>query len=213
MRFPLALLAFFLTLTACAGRWGLDTATTSDPAVALLRVSENGEKAGTCTVFKVGSDLVMTAGHCCEKDDPAVIRTYVAEGPHAIAGASFEPIRIDSKNDVCVMKGKLRGAALSLAKHDPQVGSHVWTAGYPKGIFLISSGYWAGRDDDGEAIASVAVWGGASGSPILTPDNEVVGILRAYYPPMSNMSVVAPIEHLRTSLLIARALEPSFTGM
>lgn len=190
--------------TSCASRQTPnDVPTLSDPAVAQLIVSDNGEEVGTCSVFKVGTNLALTAGHCCTEDE-GVVRTYHAKGPHAVPGAELKAVRVDETHDVCVMRGLLRGAPLQLAAHDPAVGDLVWTAGYPKGVFLISSGHWSGRDEDDDAIASIAVWGGASGSPVLDSDGRVVGILRAYYPPMSNMSVIAPIEWIRGNVALVR---------
>lgn len=221
MRSLLASLSLLLALTACTVSCAArvtphDVPTMSDPAVAKLIIVEDGEEAGTCTVFKVGDNLAMTAGHCCadSEEDPIlkllgaetkkVARTFHAQGPHAVDGAEFTIAHVDEEHDVCTLKGPLKGPSLRLALHDPALGEHVWTAGYPKGIFLISSGHWSGRDTDGEGLASLSVWGGASGSPVMDPDGNVVGILRAYYPPMSTLSIVAPLEWVRVSLREAR---------
>jgi V8-like Glu-specific endopeptidase len=135
-----------------------------------------------------------------------VVTTYHATGPHAVPGAEFTVLVDDDKHDVCVMRGKMRGAPLALAAHDPPVGSRVWTAGFPKTVFLISDGVWSGRqeDEDNEGIASTSVWGGASGSPVMDSNGRVIGILRAYYPPMDTMSVIAPIEWLRAAYMQVR---------
>lgn len=193
-----------------------DVPSTMDPAVARLVKVVDGETAGYCTVFKVGRNLAMTAGHCCGSQEalpeldgiditpPEETITYHAEGPHAIPGAEFKVLHDDDVNDVCVLRGKLQGAPMSIAPFDPPVGARVWTAGYPKTHLLFSDGLWSGREDD-HAKASIAVWGGASGSPVLDQSGRVIGILVAFYPPMSNFSLIAPIEWLRAGLAFASA--------
>jgi hypothetical protein len=204
--FTIVILMALTVTTSCAGtQLAGDVPSTMDPPVAKLVMSINGEEAGSCTVFKVvGTDLAMTAGHCCDPSTKEETIMYHAVGPHAVPGASFEVLHDDDAHDVCVMRGKMKGAPLHLALHDPTVGARVWTAGYPKTVFLISEGLWSGRDPDGEAMASIAVWGGASGSPVMDNEGRVVGVLRAFYPPMSNMAVIAPIEWLRAGMLTAK---------
>ncbi len=190
-----------------------DVPSMMDPAIAKLVKVVDGETAGYCTVFKVGTNLAMTAGHCCglDADEIAVneilgltpVITYHAEGPHAVPGAAFEVVHDDDEHDVCVMKGKMGGAPIALANHDPAIGARVWTAGYPKTHMLFSDGLWSGRED-GYAKASVAVWGGASGSPVMDGDGRVVGVLVAFYPPMANFSLIAPIEWLRAGMRVAQ---------
>ena len=182
-----------------------DVPSTMGPSVAKLIKVVNGEEDGTCSVFKVGMDLAMTAGHCCEKGTDGEMVSYHAVEGAAIPGAGFEIRHDDDKHDVCILRGMMKGAPLRLAHHDPVQGERVWTAGYPKGVFLISEGLWSGRDSDGDGLASVAVWGGASGSPVMNRDGKVIGILRAYYPPMSNMAIIAPIEWVRATYLLGHA--------
>lgn len=216
----IAMVILMIGCSGCAARQTPDgVPTMSDPAVARLVKVTDGKEAGHCTVFKVfGDDLAMTAGHCCDTEEakePETIEdllnqladpeakpekvkvTYHAVGPHAVPGAEFKVLHDDDKHDVCLMRGKLKGAPLLIADTDPTIGNMVWTAGYPKGVFLISSGHWAGRDEDNESVASIAVNGGASGSPVLDSRSRVVGILRAYYPHMSNMAVISPLEWVR----------------
>jgi V8-like Glu-specific endopeptidase len=196
-----------------------DVPSRMDPPIAKLVKVVDGKIEGYCTVFKVGTDLAMTAGHCCgaNEDDidiilkelgvvtPKKVISYYAEGPHAVPGAGFEVLSDDDEHDVCVMRGKMTGAPLALAMHDPDLGARVWTAGYPKTYLLFSDGLWSGRHETEDyGKASVAVWGGASGSPVLDGDGRVVGVLVAMYPPMSNFSLIAPIEWLRAGMQVAR---------
>lgn len=197
--FALNLAVLGMLMVACSScatiqRTG-EPPTTSDPAVVtLVKVGDNGEEAGFCTAWKLDDERMMSAGHCCDEG-----ASYVTRGPHAVLGGTAEVLYDDDKHDVCVLKGKIKGAHISLAEREPQLGEPVWTAGYPKTEFLISAGYWSGRDDDNQCKASVAVWGGASGSPIMNNRGEAVGVLIAYRPPMSNLAYCAPLEWLKVA--------------
>lgn len=168
------------------------------PSVALLNMS--GPDGGRqCTVWKISNELLATAGHCCEPD-----YTYTTTGPNAITGDNGAiNVYDDDAHDVCILRGKLRGATIALAHADPDLGDPVWTAGYPMGWFLISSGFWSGRDENNEGICSVVVAGGASGSPILDDAGRAVGVLIKRARGMDNLTIVSPIEWLQTAYLIA----------
>lgn len=175
----------------------------TDVAVAKLVIVENGEESGYCTVWKVGTDLAMTAGHCCDTNTETSTFTYHAVEGHAVEDAPFEVLFDDDAHDTCIMHGRMTGNAIKLADKDPAVGERVWTAGYPKTIFLISEGRWSGRyGEDNEGKASIAVWGGASGSPVFNMRGEAIGLLHAFYSPMSNMAIIVPIEWLQVTYLL-----------
>lgn len=195
--FTLAVLgALLVACSSCAmQQHPSELPTTSDPAVVMLvQVGEDGEEAGFCTGWKLDDERLMTAGHCCEEDSKFIMR-----GPHAILGEVATVLYDDDKHDICVLEGKVKGSFIKLADFEPAVGAPVWTAGYPKTEFLISSGYWSGRDDDNQCKASVAVWGGASGSAIMNSKGEAVGVLIAYRPPMSNLAYCAPLEWMKVA--------------
>lgn len=207
----------FVTSCSACGKYRSELPTTSNPAVAQLVKVVDG-KAKHCTVFKVGDERAVTAGHCCgSEEDPDAdlwallfdevpekhVITYHAQGPHAVPGAAFTVLWDDDEHDICILRGRLRGVPLQLAAHDPALGARVWTAGYPKSDLLFSDGLWSGRDGSDEGKASIAVWGGASGSPVMDTDGRVVGVLRAFKSPMSNMAFIAPLEWLRHGLMMA----------
>ncbi len=129
------------------------------------------------------------------EEKPPVIE-YTAYGNAAVKGAKFKVLRDDDANDVCVLQGPMNGLPISIASQEPAVGERVWTLGYPKGVFLISDGYWSGMWRQDTMVASTAIWGGASGSPVLNENGEAVALLVRYMPPMSNMTLMTPIEWL-----------------
>lgn len=168
------------------------------PAVTRLVMHEGGRKVGTCSAWKLADDLVATAGHCCESK-------YEYGLDHPEPDDLDEPAVLvdDDVHDVCVLRARMRGDAIQIAGGDPDVGAAVWTAGYPRGGFLISSGYWSGRAEDREGHCSVVVAGGASGSPILDAEGRAVGVLVKYVPGMDNFTIVAGREWLELAHRIA----------
>lgn len=167
------------------------------PAVALLQLHTPGGD-GHCTAWKIGDGLLATAGHCCEDG-----YTYSLRGD----GTSLkdEPPTVlvdDDVHDVCVLAGTLRGRAIELADEVPDIGAPVWTAGYPRGYYLISSGYWSGSGNESDR-SSVVVAPGASGSPILNEDGRAVGTLVAYVPTTDNIALVSRLEWLRRARTVA----------
>lgn len=197
MRATLLVALFLMACSSCAAQQYPDNVPTmSDPAVVKLVITVEGETEGYCTAWKLDENRIMTAGHCCENEADAV---YLTEGPHAIPGAVAKFLFRSEKHDVCVLKGKINGAPIQLAERDPALGEMVWTAGFPKVEYLISSGYWSGRDDADQCKASVAVWGGASGSPIMDKKGHAVGVLVAYLPPMSNLAYCTPLEWMKVA--------------
>jgi len=198
MHFLAVVIALLTACSACGSAQHPGQAPTmSDPAVAKLQAL--AEDAGSCTVWKTTDGLAVTAGHCCEMNE-----IYSASGPHAVAGATFTVLVDDDIHDVCVLRGELRGNAIKIALYDPKIGERIWTAGYPRGKFLISDGYWAGRDEDNEGICSSVVGFGASGSPIMNTRGESVGVLIKRFGDMDNLTFVAPIEWVRRAVLMAR---------
>jgi S1-C subfamily serine protease len=151
----------------------------------------------SCSAFKLGEDLVGTAGHCCEPD------TVYSLGE---SGAEATVLVDDDAHDVCIMRGRIPGATIRMGDHDPALGEAVYNMGFPSGTQVISRGHWSGRDpqNDNYGVCSVVVRGGSSGSPILNMRDELVGILVATYRGGDSISFVANIEHVRFAL--AKAL-------
>lgn len=167
-------------------------------SVTQLIMGENGEDIGMCSVWKIGPHHLVTAGHCCDTNF-----SYRLEGDAATDAPAPFVLVDDDEHDVCVLNGEMKGHPIPLAAADPAVGSLVYTAGYPRGRFLISMGIWSGMQD-GYAVSSTVVNPGASGSPVLNSNGEAVGVLVAYVPGMDNISYVAPLEHLRNAVRAAR---------
>ncbi len=196
LRFAGVLCVFALTVALVAQCFGCGAASPRvalpelyRPAVTRLEIVGLGK----CTAWKLSEDLVATAGHCCNEGAEYVLGSAPVGTPSPVVLVD------DDVHDVCVLRGKMAGDPIALASEDPAVGAPVWTAGYPVGWFLISSGFWSGRDEDNEGVCSVVVAGGASGSPILDVHGRAVGVLIKKIQGMDNLTLVATIEHLRAA--------------
>lgn len=173
---------------------------TSDPAVVRLHMTNLLGDAGSCTGWKADEDLVVTAGHCCVVSNIA----YSADGDHAVLGGTFVPLIVDEQHDVCVLRGRIKGRVIYLASQDPEIGGRVWTAGFPHEMYLISDGFWSGRNYEGNGVSSSVVGKGASGSPIMNAEGEAVGVLIMKFGDMDSLGAIAPLEWVRAAIIRAR---------
>lgn len=201
----LYLLAALVLLVACAAHPATATNAPSVgmPSVAKLKISMAGKLTGHCTVWKADDRLLVTAGHCCDED-----YTYGLDEGMSYPGSAATLLVDDDDHDICVLRGQMQGPRIALAGQDPDVGAFVWTAGYPDGVLLISSGYWSGRSQLSDGVwgtASAVGRHGASGSPMMDADGRAIGVLVAgYLDGGDNIEFTALLEWLRNDLALAR---------
>lgn len=205
MKYPtiLALSSILVACGSCVPRSVPDSPNTLEPqTVAKLQIlKENGEKNGSCTVWKASPTLAVTAGHCCKSDN-----YYTIHGAPAIEGAPVSVLVDNDTWDVCVLHARMDGPIIPIAAQDPAIGARVWTAGYPHGVYVITDGYWSGRDGDNQGTTSIVAAGGASGSPIMDTNGRAVGVLVSGYRG-APVTFGVPIESLRRALAQARQLD------
>lgn len=183
--------------SACCGPQRVGGDDLPVPAVVRLYELNDGSKDFNCSVFRIEGDLLGTAGHCCA-DDTAYTIGEVGDEATVLVD--------DDENDVCIMRGRLPGANVGLALHDPAVGALVYNYGFPRGNPVISAGYWSGRNEDGLGICSIVVKGGSSGSPVFDRDGRLVGLVSRAYRDGDSIAFMATIEHIRAALVRARKL-------
>lgn len=168
-----------------------------EPSAAAVPVVKLDRPLGYCSAWVAEGGLVVTAGHCCDW----VGQVLTLSGARSVPGARATVVVDDDEGDVCVLRGRASDApGLAIAAADPDVGAYVWTAGYPMGYYLVSSGLWSGRVV-GAGVASITVAPGASGGPLMDQRGRVVGVVSRYG--WATIMLVAPVETLRAA--VARA--------
>lgn len=167
-----------------------------------------GFASGTAFVIGYSEDktIFMTAAHLCneydiwESNPSGTSQTkrsshmYIAHEEN-LHEAGKMILYKNTNNDICIfVVDKKYGRKLKIAKNIPNYAEQIWTIGAPAGFFPetakpINSGYFSGKavrfdssDQDLEFFNfSLATKQGMSGSPILTANGRVVGIVSAVH--------------------------------
>ena len=161
----------------------------------------NQYTGGWCSGFVVGSDVVVTAGHCGETENKIQNTAYVFGframtaddlgttifskdqvyfGKELIAHdlsdtGDFAIVRVDRKI-IAPGAGPLR----IRERGSIGIGSNVGVIGYPSGLPVkvsFGSNTVVIRDDDPWLLANLDTYGGNSGSAVFNTNGEVEGIL------------------------------------
>jgi hypothetical protein len=149
-----------------------------------------------CTAFLVAPDVMVTAGHCINKEnifkirfvfgykkiDRRTIRTTI-ENENIYKPTKIIAWKLNSKGaDYAIVKldRPVKGIEpLELSSQDVKMGDYVYIIGYPVGLPLKYApnaevkGSWSSK----YFTASLDSYGGNSGSPVFNEKHEVVGIL------------------------------------
>jgi hypothetical protein len=148
------------------------------PAIVLIECknSQDPSQSQFGTGFFVNSDTIITNDH--------VMRgTYGRLSVHKLDGTFFniEAIAYSSpQEDVCVLKTKEKYnlAHLDLSTVDPLEGDSIVVIGNPEGLTgTISQGIVSALRPGGVMQITAPVTHGSSGSPVLSMDGRVVGIV------------------------------------
>ncbi len=196
------IIAFLIVTLGCGGCYHEARSQVSPlpPTLMPVSVAKLDTGGGFCTAWKVGKTLVATAGHCCDEDSQ-----FKLEGANSVPGSELKVLIDNDETDVCVLRGQMRGPVLALALVDPPIGAFVFTAGYPRGRFLMSMGLWSGRHEE-SSISSTVSNPGASGSPVMDDQGNVVALLNAYVPGMDSLTISTSLEDLRNAVNAARKI-------
>jgi len=145
------------------------------------------------TAFAIGRDYLLTAGHICvatlEGQANGILEDHIRLRiiKDGIKGEinNIKIVELDELHDICLLKKKNHGLVpLELADYSiVKFNDTVWIVGTPFGMML-SSQQGEVMDVDlqypdplkGRLLASVAVAGGNSGSPIINEQGKVIGM-------------------------------------
>lgn len=188
-----------------------------------------GSGSGTVVAVKGNKSLILTAGHVCHDEKEITIKdpsdeTKTVDLPVIIIdftvtnsdGEKFEHATIvkkDDLNDLCVLEVTgITGPVMKLASKLPEVGSKIYYAGAPAGIWFppavpIFVGIYDGlaKDDSpyGKFMFSMPVIGGASGSGVVY-GGRLVGVVVQGYTKFPLIGYATPLNAIKDILKAAQ---------
>jgi len=166
--------------------------------------------------------VVLTAGHVCtteglrEEDAQykyswtdtirALDRNKLFHQSHVILSSPAT----DKSSDLCTlfvpsMKYFEKAPSTTIARRGPKIGEDVYYIGAPQGIYhpptaLIVRGVFSGEIDKFSSLISAPSAGGASGSVILSSNNQIFGVLFAVHPSFKYATVITNFAQTRKFL-------------
>jgi S1-C subfamily serine protease len=152
---------------------------------------------------------ILTAGHVCELPEEVIslggkqkISLFNIEGEQF----SGEIYAIDYPNDLCIIRIREKRPVLRLAKRNPKSGDHVYSAGYPHGLYepgLLHyfHGYFSGIDSIRTGYYSFPASPGSSGSAIVDSRGNVVGVVSAVMVDFHHSTIGPSVEPIYIFLL------------
>lgn len=149
-----------------------------------------GQVGGFGTAWAIASDdkqsIFVTAGHVCV-DGAEIENMLLLQGmqsdvivEYKIDGFAAEIVLVDKPNDVCLIKVSKVFKPLQLSQSSPSFGDKIWYVGYPDEQEAVVDGKFVKRMSGKDAYTdatSMAVYGGASGSPVFNENGYVIGIV------------------------------------
>lgn len=176
----------------------------ADPIPAPEPISPVVQIDGNCTGFHIGGGRIVTAGHCISK--MSGFKVLLSDGREV--GASLvmysEPRRGDDMALLRVSVGGIESLGLSCGA-PPAVGTEIHMTGYPGGFGLSTVwGRVASAPRDYTPIGgwrdaipiNISSFGGFSGSPVMTADDKVIGILTGSLVENKNLAMAVPAYRL-----------------
>lgn len=194
-------------------------------AVVMLEITgSSGREIGQGTGFFVSDGVIATNHHVIER--AAQSRAVLEDGREVpVEGV----LAWDEEHDLALVSVAVSPAeggyqSLPLADVAATVGDEIVVVGNPLGLsHTLSTGVVAAVREaeerslfEGEVIQiTAAISSGSSGSPVMNPAGEVVGVVTSQFIHGQNLNFAVPVSHLRQLLRVAEesgGLERTFGG-
>lgn len=156
---------------------------------------------GNCTGFHIGGGRIVTAGHCIDK--LGGFKVVLSDG-REVGATLVIYSNPRTGDDMAMIKISVEPDALSLAcGPPPAVGTVIHMTGYPGGYGLATVwGRVAGTPREYEGVwrdaipINISSFGGFSGSPVMTEDGKVIGILTGSLVENKTLAMAVPVYRL-----------------
>lgn len=202
---PLTALVLLLATTLA---WAPPGANASDPANAVLRIS-NAKRSYVATAFAIDEQRFMTNAHVIEDfvnhDSKRIVLTQ--HGSDAELTVYYSHVALSLTYDVALFATREKVAQfLELAPRNKEVfGTGHYMIGYPNGGFAVARQTHQVPHEDALSLRlpmNREMPGGFSGSPVINRHGHVVGLLHS-----STSNMAAAVKHVHLHDFLAGKLQ------
>ena len=158
-----------------------------------------------------GRKHILTVAHICESERMDMLaaisqKELIYYFTATVQGNDWEPyeivpIKIDHKNDICLMSVEdIDAPFLRISKKKPVYGEKIYTVASPgglakNGMVPAFEGKFLGNNR-GRAFYSVPAMGGSSGSPLINAKGDIVGVTHSVYAYFHHITVSTTYKEL-----------------
>lgn len=191
------------------------------------------ESGGTGTIINHSKNktFILTAAHVCslidDRQKKRVFPEYDSNKYNIEIESLIAIIDIDGKPypglvfvmsndfDICIaVSKKINKPSLSISNKPPRIAERVYSLGYPDntwdaGVVPIFEGFYSGERDmiwKKEAIYTIPIYYGSSGSPIITAGGKILGVIHHKSANFQSYSIASTLKQTESLLIFAKTV-------